>query len=88
MHFNGAASFALVPWLRAGVAGATPGDRPRTAEQMVSPCRAHGSRWLRSGQGYLRPLVPFQFVLNGYAEFAAENRSEGLRLSAYAMGVW
>jgi hypothetical protein len=40
------------------------------------------------GPGLLASAGRIQFVLNGYAEFAAENRSEGLRLSAYAMGVW
>ena len=40
------------------------------------------------GPGLLASAGPLQFVLNGYAEFAAENRPEGLRMSAYAMFVW
>jgi hypothetical protein len=87
VHFNGAASFAIVPWLRAGVAGyflrqltdsrANGVPVPGSLEQVVA-----------IGPGLLASARPIRFVLNGYTEFAAENRSEGLRLSAYAMGVW
>jgi hypothetical protein len=87
VHFNGAASFAIVPWLRAGVAG--------YFLRQITDSRANGLAVPGSleqvgaiGPGLLASARPVQFVLNGYAEFAAENRSEGLRLSAYAMGVW
>jgi hypothetical protein len=56
VHFNGAASFAIVPCCAWG-SRATSCDKSRTAEQIVSPCRARWSRWLRSGQGYLRALA-------------------------------
>jgi hypothetical protein len=87
VHFNGAASFAIAPWLRAGVAGyflrqitdsrATGVAVPGSLEQVAA-----------IGPGLLASARQIQFVLNGYAEFAAENRSEGLRLSAYAMCAW
>jgi hypothetical protein len=87
VHFNGAASFAVGPWLRTGVAGyflrqltdSRPNGLavPGSLEQVAA-----------IGPGLLASARPIQFVLNGYVEFAAENRSEGLRLSAFAMGVW
>jgi hypothetical protein len=87
VHFNGAASFAIVPWLRAGVAG--------YYLRQITDSRANGVAvpgWLEQvaaiGPGLLASARQIQFVLNAYAEFAAENRSEGLRLSAYAMRVW
>jgi hypothetical protein len=87
VHFNGAASFTIVPWLRAGVAG--------YFLRQMTDSRANGvavpgsmEKVAAIGPGLLASARPIQFVLNGYAEFAAENRSEGLRLSAYAIGVW
>jgi hypothetical protein len=87
VHFNGAASFAIVPWLRAGVAG--------YFLRQITDSRANGvavpgslEQVAAIGPGLLASARPIQFVLNGYAEFAAENRSEGLRLSASVMGVW
>jgi hypothetical protein len=87
VHFNGAASFELVPWLRAGVAGYF---LRQITDSRANGVAVTGSREQAAaiGPGLLASARPFQFVLNGYAEFAAENRSEGLRLSAYAMGVW
>jgi hypothetical protein len=87
VHFNAAASFVIVSWLRAGVAG--------YFLRQITDSRANGvavpgslEQVAALGPGLLASARPIQFVLNGYAEFAAENRSEGLRLSAYAMGVW
>ena len=57
--------------------------------QMVSRRRAGSLEQVAAiGPGLLASVRPIQFVLNGYAEFAAENRSEGLRLSASVAGVW
>ncbi len=87
VHFNGAASFEIVPWLRAGVAG--------YFLRQITDSRANGvavpgslEQVAAIGPGLVASAGRIQFVSNGYAEFAAENRSEGLRLSAYAMGVW
>jgi hypothetical protein len=87
VHFNGATSFAVVSWLRAGVAG--------YFLRQITDSRANGvavpgslEQVAAIGPGLLASAVHIQFVLNGYAEFAAENRSEGLRLSAFVMGVW
>ncbi len=87
VHFNGAASFEVVPWLRAGIAG-------YFLRQIVDS-RANGvavpgslEQVAAIGPGLFASARPIQFVLNGYAEFAAENRSEGLRLSASLLGVW
>jgi hypothetical protein len=87
VHFNGAASFEIVPWLRAGVAG--------YFLRQITDSRANGvavpgslEQVAAIGPGLLASARPIQLVLNGYAEFAAQNRSEGLRLSAYAMGAW
>jgi len=87
VHFNGAASFAIVPWLRAGVAGYF---LRQITDSRVDGVAVPGSleQVAAIGPGLLASSGPIQFVLNGYAEFAAENRSEGERLSAYAMGVW
>jgi hypothetical protein len=86
VHFNGAASFAIVPWLRAGVAG--------YFLRQITGSRANGiavpgslEQVAAIGPGLLASARRIQFVLNAYAEFAAENRSEGLRLSAFAICV-
>ena len=87
MHFNGAASFEIVPWVRAGVAG--------YFLRQITDSRANGvavpgslEQVAAIGPGLLASARPIQFVLNGYAEFAAENRSDGLRPSASVLGVW
>jgi hypothetical protein len=39
------------------------------------------------GPGILASAGNLQLIVNGYLEFVAENRSEGVRLSAYLMRV-
>lgn len=87
VHLNGAVSVEIVPGLRVGAAGyylrqitdseanrrAVPGSQEQVAAL---------------GPGLLASAGSLQLIVNGYREFAAENRSEGVRLNAYVMRVW
>jgi hypothetical protein len=87
VHFNGAVSVVVVPWLRVGVAG--------YFLRQITDSEANGRAVPGSleqvaglGPGLLASAGNLQLVVNGYLEFVAENRSEGVRLNAYLMRVW
>jgi hypothetical protein len=87
IHINAAVSVATVSWLRLGVAS--------YYLRQITNSRADGRSVTGSeeqvaaiGPGLLATAGHFMFLLNGYGEFAAQNRTEGARLSAVAMGVW
>lgn len=87
VHFNGAASIAVLPWFRVGVAGyflrqitdsnANGRSVPGSQEQVAA-----------LGPGFLASAGTFLFTANAYGEFAVENRPCGGRASVVAMKVW
>jgi hypothetical protein len=87
VHVNGAASVAIVPEFRVGVAGyflrqitdshANGRPVPGSQEQVAA-----------LGPGVLAQVGALQFVGNVYGEFAVENRPRGVRASAVVMEVW
>jgi hypothetical protein len=87
IHFNGAASIALVGWLRVGIAGyflrqitdskANGRPVPGSEEQVAA-----------LGPGVLASLGAFLLVANAYGEFAVENRPWGARGNVVALKVW
>jgi hypothetical protein len=87
VHFNGAASLAVVPEFRVGVAG--------YFLRQLTDSKANGQSVSGSqeqvaglGPGFLVGVGALQFVANAYAEFAVENRPRGTRVNAVVMDVW
>ena len=87
VHVNGAVSVVLLPGVRVGVAG--------YALRQVTDSRANGRAVPGSleqvaalGPGLLASTKNTSLGVNSYWEFAAENRSEGVRMTAYLMRVW
>jgi hypothetical protein len=87
VHINGAASVAIVPALRVGVAG--------YFLRQITDSKANGQSVPGSqeqvaalGPGFLASVGALQFVANVYGEFAVENRPRGTRASAVIMQVW
>jgi hypothetical protein len=87
VHFNGAASFAIVPALRVGVAG--------YFLRQITNSRANGRSVAGSqeqvaalGPGFLIIIGALQLGMNAYGEFAVENRPQGTRVTAVAMAAW
>ena len=87
VHVNGAVSVEVVPGVRAGVAG--------YALRQITDSRANGRAVPGSleqvaalGPGLLVSTKNTSLGVNSYWEFAAENRSEGVRMTAYLMRVW
>ena len=87
VHFNGAASFAVVPSFRVGVAG--------YFLRQITDSRANGRAVAGSreqvaalGPGFLVIVRALQLGMNAYGEFAVENRPQGTRVTAVAMAAW
>jgi hypothetical protein len=87
IHFNGAASIAVVPEFRVGVAGYF---LRQITESNANGRSVSGSQEQVAGLGlgFLASKGTFQFVANAYDEFAVENRPRGTRVSVVAMNVW
>jgi len=87
VHFNGAASIAVVPEFRVGVAGYF---LCQITESEANGHSVAGSREQVAGlgPGFLASVGAVQLVANGYAEFAVENRPRGTRANAVVMAVW
>jgi hypothetical protein len=87
VHFNGAASIAVVPEFRVGVAGYF--LRQITDSQANGhPVSGSQEQVAGLGPGFLAQIGALEFVANVYAEFAVENRPQGARASAVVMDVW
>ncbi len=87
IHFNGAASVAVVPELRVGVAGYF--LRQMTDSQANGhPISGSQEQVAGLGPGFLAQVGALQVVANVYAEFAVENRPQGTRANAVVMEVW
>jgi hypothetical protein len=87
VHFNGAASIAVVPELRVGVAGYF--LRQITDSQANGrPVSGSQEQVAGLGPGLLVQGGAVEFVANVYAEFAVENRPQGTRANAVVMAVW
>jgi hypothetical protein len=87
VHFNGAASVAVVPEFRVGVAG--------YFLRQLTDSKANGQPVLGSqeqvaglGPGFLAQVGALEFVANVYTEFAVQNRPRGTRANAVVMAVW
>jgi hypothetical protein len=86
-HFNGAASVAVVPWFRVGVAGYF--LRQTTDSQANGhPIPGSQEQVAGLGPGFLASVGSLQFIANAYGEFAAENRPRGSRADVIVMEVW
>jgi len=87
IHFNGAASVAVVPEFRVGVAGYF---LRQLTDSNASGQSVSGSQEQVAalGPGFWAGAGPLQFVANAYAEFAVENRPRGTRVNAVVMDVW
>jgi hypothetical protein len=87
VHLNGAASFAIIPEVRVGVAGyflrqitdskANGRSVPGSQEQVAA-----------LGPGFLVNAGSLMVVANVFDEFAVENRPRGIRAGAVVMKVW
>jgi hypothetical protein len=87
VHVNGAASIAVVPEFRVGVAGYL--LRQLTNSQAnARPVPGSQEQVAGLGPGVLAQVGALQFVANVYAEFAVENRPRGIRANAVVMDVW
>jgi hypothetical protein len=87
IHFNGAASIAVVPAFRVGAAG--------YFLRQITDSRANGRAVAASqeqvaalGPGFLISIGALQLGMNAYSEFAVENRPRGTRATAVAMTAW
>jgi hypothetical protein len=87
VHFNGAASIAVIPEFRVGVAG--------YFLRQITDSDANGRSVSGSqeqvaglGPGFLGSVGTFQFLANAYEEFAVENRPRGTRVSVVVLDVW
>jgi hypothetical protein len=87
VHFNGASSIAIVPDFRVGVAGYF---LRQLTDSQVNGHSVSGSQEQVAalGPGFLVQVGAVQLVANGYAEFAVENRPQGVRANAVVLGVW
>jgi hypothetical protein len=87
VHFNGAASIAVVPEFRVGVAGYF---LCQITESNANGRSVSGSQEQVAalGPGFLAQVGTLQFVANLFTEFAVENRPRGTRASAVVMDVW
>ena len=87
VHFNGAASVAVVPEFRVGVAGYF---LRQLTDSKASGRSVSGSQEQVAGlgPGFLAQVGALEFVANVYSEFAVENRPRGTRASAVVMEVW
>ena len=87
VHFNGAASIAVVPAFRVGVAGYF--LRQITDSQANGhPVSGSKEQVAGLGPGFMAQVGALLFVANAYAEFAVENRPRGTRANAVVMEVW
>jgi hypothetical protein len=87
VHFNGAASIAVVPEFRVGVAGYF--LRQITDSQANGhPVTGSEEQVAGLGPGFLAQVGALEFLANVYAEFAVENRPQGTRANAVVMEVW
>ena len=87
IHFNGAASIAVAPAFRVGVAG--------YVLRQITDSRANGHAVAGSpeqvvglGPGFLASIGALQLGMNAYSELAVENRPRGTRATAVAMAAW
>lgn len=87
IHVNGAASIAVIPGFNAGVAG--------YFLRQISNSQANGHSVSGSqeqvaalGLGFMARVGALQFIANAYAEFAVENRPQGLRADVVVQDVW
>jgi hypothetical protein len=87
IHFNAAASIAVVRAFRVGVAG--------YFLRQITDSRANDRAVAGSqeqvagvGPGFVASSGALQFGMNAYSEFAAQNRPRGTRAAAVAMTVW
>ena len=87
VHFNGAASIAVVPAFRVGVAG--------YFLRQLTDSKADGQAVSGSkeqvaalGPGFLVQVRAVMVVANVYGELAVENRPRGTRANAVVMAVW
>jgi len=87
VHFNGAASIAVVPEFRVGVAGYF---LCQITESNANGRSVSGSQEQVAalGPGFLASVGSFQFMANAYDEFAVENRPRGTRVSVVVLDVW
>jgi hypothetical protein len=87
VHFNGAASYAVVPAFRVGVAGYF--LRQFTDSQANGRAVAGSQEQVAAvGPGFLVIIGALQLGMNAYGEFAVENRPQGTRVTAVAMAAW
>lgn len=87
VHLNGAASFAIVPEVRVGIAG--------YFLRQITDSKANGQSVPGSkeqvaalGPGFLVSAGSLMFVANVYDELAVENRPRGFRANAVVLEVW
>jgi hypothetical protein len=87
MHFNGAVSYALWPEFRIGVAGYY---LKEVTNSTIDGRSLVGSRERVGalGPGFSISHQSFRTVVNGYLEFAGQNRPEGGRLSVSFYYAW
>ena len=87
IHFNGAASIAVVRAFRVGVAGYF--LRQITDSQADGHSVAGSQEQVAAlGPGFLAQVGAVQLMANEYAEFAVENRPRGTRANVVVMAVW
>jgi hypothetical protein len=87
VHVNGAASIAVAPEFRVGVAGYF--LRQITDSQANGrPVPGSQEQVAGLGPGFFAQVGALQFVANVYAELAVENRPRGIRANAVVMDIW
>jgi hypothetical protein len=87
IHFNGAASVAITPEFRVGVAGYF---LRQITDSRANGEPVHGSQEQVAGlgPGLLARFGELQFAANAYGEFAVENRPRGARVNVVVMEAW
>jgi hypothetical protein len=87
VHLNGAASVAVVPWFRVGLAGYF---LRQITDSQASGHAVSGSQEQVAaiGPGIFASAGTLLLTANGYGEFAVENRPQGIRGNVVVMKVW